>query len=75
LPVPTRWYDDLGRVYRTIVYGVDPNTGTVGNSLTSKHVVRRGRERNEQLPAGSARARKQTYDSLERLSRIYVGYT
>jgi hypothetical protein len=27
-------FDDRGRVYQTIRYGVNPSTGSVGNSLT-----------------------------------------
>jgi len=67
-------YDDQGRVFRTIRYGVDPTTGTVGYGLTdntwydaSGHVIK-------SLPSGSQLFTKTNYDSLGRATVAYMGY-
>ncbi len=67
-------YDDRGRVYRTIRYAVDPSTGTVGNSLTDNSWFDSSGHTIKQLPAGSSRFTKISYDSLGRASTRYSGY-
>lgn len=67
-------YDDLGRVYQTIRYAVDPATGTVGNSLTDNTWYDASGNAIKQLPAGSDLFTKTTYDSLGRQSVVYQGY-
>tara|TARA_R110002111_G_scaffold164386_3_gene230587 strand:+ start:42527 stop:48934 length:6408 start_codon:yes stop_codon:yes gene_type:complete len=67
-------YDDLDRVYQTIQYGVDPSTGTVGNSLTDNTWYDAASNVIKELPAGSDLFTKQVYDSLERLTTVYQAY-
>ncbi|MBI1248152.1 RHS repeat-associated core domain-containing protein [bacterium] len=67
-------YDDRGRVYRTITYGVDPSTGSVGNALTSNHWYDAAGNEIKSLPAGSKLFSKSTYDSLGRQTVQFQGY-
>ncbi|MFN5625698.1 MAG: RHS repeat-associated core domain-containing protein, partial [Planctomyces sp.] len=67
-------YDDRGRVYRTIRYAVDPSTGTVGNSLSDNSWFDQTGHLIKQLPAGSSRFTKISYDSLGRATVRYSGY-
>ncbi|MDB5342005.1 MAG: repeat-associated core domain protein [Schlesneria sp.] len=46
-------YDDQGRAYQTIRYGVDPSTGTVGNGLTDHTWFDQSRNVIKSLPPGS----------------------
>jgi RHS repeat-associated protein len=67
-------FDDLGRVYQTLRYGVDPSTGTVGNSLTDNIWYDATGNVIKKLPAGSNLFSKQTYDSLGRRTTTYRAY-
>ncbi|HVA45187.1 MAG TPA: RHS repeat-associated core domain-containing protein [Pirellulales bacterium] len=67
-------YDNRGRVYQSIRYGVDPNTGAVGNSLTDNTWYDPTGNVMMQLPAGSSAFTKPVYDALNRQTVQYVGY-
>ena len=67
-------FDDRGRVYRRIQYGVDPSTGSVGNSLTSNTWFDDSGNVIKDQPAGSDLFTKSTYDSLGRREKTYRGY-
>ncbi|QDU05521.1 hypothetical protein V6x_52590 [Gimesia chilikensis] len=67
-------YDDLGRVYQTIGYGVDPSTGSVGNHLTNNIWYDSAGNVIKQLPAGSDLFTKNFFDSLGRSTAQYTGY-
>ena len=67
-------HDDRGRVYQTVRYGVDPSTGTVGNSLTDNTWYDAAGNTIKQLPAGAKLFTKTTYDSLSRATKRYTGY-
>jgi len=66
--------DELGRVYRTKSYAVDPDDGAVGSCLvadTWRDAA--GRAIKQQQP-GSEAFTKTTYDGLGRAVKQYVGY-
>ncbi len=67
-------FDDLSRVYQTIRYGVDPNTGTVGNALTDNTWFDPAGNVVKTLSAGSNLWTKTTFDSLNRATTVYSGY-
>jgi len=67
-------FDDLGRVYRSVEYGVDPTTGTVGNALTSNTWYDAAGNEIKSLPAGSKLFVKSVYDSLDRVVKQFQGY-
>jgi RHS repeat-associated protein len=67
-------FDDRGLVYRTIRYAVDPATGVIGNSLTDNNWYDAAGNSIKQLPAGSSRFTKVSYDSLGRATIRYSGY-
>ena len=67
-------YDDRGRTYRTIRYGVDPATGTVGNSLADNIWFDASSRVIKQLPEGAQLFAKDVYDGLGRLTKQYHGY-
>ncbi len=67
-------YDDLGRVYQSIRYAVDPSTGTVGNSLTDNTWYDESGNVIKQHPAGSEAFNKSQYDGLGRAEKTFVGY-
>lgn len=67
-------FDGLNRVYQSIQYGVDPSSGTVGNSLTSNTWFDESGNTIKSLPAGSDLFTKTTYDSLGRTTKTYKGY-
>ena len=67
-------YDDLGRIYRTVVYGVNPSTGVVGNSLTDNTWYDATGNIIKQLPAGSDFFTKRVFDSLGRRTATYEAY-
>jgi RHS repeat-associated protein len=67
-------YDDRGRVYQAITYGVDPSTGTVGNALINNNWYDPTGNILENLPAGSNLFTKSVYDGIGRLSVQYAGY-
>ncbi|MEQ9410365.1 MAG: RHS repeat-associated core domain-containing protein [Fuerstiella sp.] len=67
-------FDNRGRVYQFIRYGVDPSSGTVGNSLTGNNWYDADGNSIKQLPAGSDLFTKTSYDSLGRVTTRYSGY-
>jgi len=67
-------YDDLGRVYQSTRYAVDPATGTVGNSLSDNTWFDAAGNVIKQLPAGSSAFAKFVYDNLGRAVTRHVGY-
>ncbi|OYV91752.1 MAG: hypothetical protein B7Z73_05335 [Planctomycetia bacterium 21-64-5] len=69
-----RLYDDRGQIYQTILYGVDPSTGTVGNSLVSNRWFDPAGNVIMSLPAGSNAFVKSVYDGVGRETTRYVGY-
>lgn len=70
----TNHYDDRGRVYQSVRYGVDPSTGVVGNSLTDNSWFDGSGNLIKSLPAGSELFTKATFDSLGRTTTTYRGY-
>ena len=68
-------YDNLGRVYQTVVYAVDPTNGNVGNSLTSNVWYDPAGNRLKDKPAGSDAWTKSAYDAIARQVWSYRGYT
>ncbi len=67
-------YDDRGRVFRRIKYGVNPSNGSVGNSLTDNVWYDDAGNQIKSLPAGSQVFAKSVYDSLGRRTKQYQGY-
>ncbi|NQT40550.1 MAG: hypothetical protein HQ581_23865, partial [Planctomycetes bacterium] len=67
-------YDDLGRVYQSTSYAVDPTTGTVGNGLTGYTWYDAAGNTIKSQPAGSKVFSKTEFDSLGRAVATYVGY-
>ncbi len=67
-------FDDRGRVYRTVVWAVNPSTGALGNSLTSNTWYDAGGNEIKSLPAGSKLFTKTAYDILGRVTIQYVGF-
>lgn len=67
-------FDDRGRVFETIRYAVDPNTGDVGDSLTDNSWFDESGNVIKSHPAGSSLFTKTEYDSLGRTSVQYRGY-
>lgn len=71
------FYDDQNRLYRTKQYGVDPNTGTVDNSLTTDTWYDAAGKPIKEVAAGSLNGRtftKRSFDSMGREYARYVGY-
>lgn len=67
-------FDPRGQTYQRIRYGVEPSTGTVGNSLTDDAWYDAAGNVLKSLPAGSGLFTKTVYDSLGRTTTQYVGY-
>ena len=67
-------YDNLSRAYQSIVYAVDPATGTVGNSLTSNTWFDASGNVIKSFPAGSKLFTKSKFDSLGRQTFTYAAY-
>lgn len=67
-------FDDRGRVYQSIRYAVDPDTGDVGNSLTDNTWFDDVGNVIKSLPSGSNLFTKTEYDSLNRPQTRYTGY-
>ncbi|TWT55980.1 tRNA3(Ser)-specific nuclease WapA precursor [Allorhodopirellula solitaria] len=67
-------YDNLGRVYQSIGYAVDPNTGTVGNPITSNTWFDAVGNPVKSMPGGSSRFTKQVFDSTGWMVHSYTGY-
>ena len=59
-------YDNRGRVYRTIRYGVDPNTGSVTGQQNQDQFYDAGGNVLRQEPAGAMEYQEFEYDSLGR---------
>ena len=57
-------YDDRGRVYQNVRHGVDPSTGTVGNTLTDNTWYDDAGNEIKAQPAGSKLFTKMVYDGL-----------
>lgn len=69
------FFDYLGRTYQTVVFAVDPSTGTVGNSLTSNNYYDGVGNLIERQTAGSSAFTKSFYDGVRRSVLQYTGYT
>lgn len=67
-------YDPLGRAYQTIIYGVDPSTGTVGNALVSNLWYDPSGNMLKQLNAGSSAFQKMVYDGAGRMTLQYTSF-
>jgi hypothetical protein len=67
-------YDDRGRVYQTITYGVDPATGTVGNPLVNNSWYDPSSNLIKQESAGSSTLQKMLLDALARTIKQYTSY-
>jgi len=67
-------FDDLGRIYQSVRFGVDPSTGNLGNSLVDNTWYDPADNTVKTLVAGSDLWTKTTFDSLGRELAIYVGY-
>ena len=67
-------YDDRGRVYQRVRYGVDPSTGTVGNSLTDNSWFDDAGNVIKQQSPGSKLFTKTVYDGLGRRTKQYQGF-
>ena len=67
-------FDPLGRTYQTIVYGVDPSTGTIGNGLISNFWFDPVGNVVKTLTAGSQLAQKTVYDGVRRATTQYSSY-
>jgi RHS repeat-associated protein len=67
-------FDDLSRTYESVNYGVNPSTGSVGNSLTDETWYDAAGNVLKQAPSGSKLFTKSVYDGLNRETKSYVGY-
>ena len=67
-------FDDRGRAYRTIRYGVDPATGTVGKALTDNTWYDDAGNAIKTQPAGSSLSSKAVFDGVGRQTKGYQGY-
>jgi RHS repeat-associated protein len=67
-------FDDRGKIYRPIRWGVDPLTGTLGNNLSDNFWFDAAGNEIKSLPAGAQLFTKTVYDSLNRPTAQYVGY-
>lgn len=68
------FYDDLGRVYQTITFGVDPGTGEVGAGLTDNNWYDPSAHTIKELPSGSNAFTKSVFDGAGRQTTVYYGY-
>jgi len=64
-------FDSLGRVYQSLVYAVDPATGTVGNALTSNTWFDPSGNVIQVNKAGSQLLQKTAYDGISRATAQY----
>lgn len=68
-------YDDLGRVYQTDSYAVDPSDGSVGNALTGKNWYDASGYLIKSIAPGAGKVyAKSVYDGLGRAIKTYTGY-
>ncbi len=67
-------YDELGRVYESKTYAVDPDDGTVGSALVGDTWYDAIGRTIKQQGGGSDVFSKMVYDGLGRVTKQYVGY-
>ena len=67
-------YDNLGRVYRTKTYAVDPADGSVGACLVANTWYDSDGQVIKRQEAGAREFGKFVYDSLGRVTKAYLGY-
>jgi len=67
-------FDDRGQVYQAIRHGVNPSTGTVGNSLTDNTWYDAAGNVIKSLPVGANLFTKTVYDGLGRRTKRSRGY-
>lgn len=67
-------YDDLGRVYETIRYAVDPSDGSIGENLKDQTWYDASGNYLKRTLAGSKLFTKYQYDGLNRETESYTGY-
>ncbi|MGH7134882.1 MAG: hypothetical protein ACREHD_04030, partial [Pirellulales bacterium] len=67
-------YDDRGRAYQNLRYGVDPDTGTIGNVLIDNAWYDPVGNVLMTLPAGSKAFTASAFDALSRAIVRYIGY-
>ena len=68
-------YDDRGRIFRSIVYAVDPASGTIGNSLVGDTWYDASGNPIKSIGAGQGEVfTKSVFDGLGRAIKSYVGY-
>lgn len=67
-------FDDRGRVYETMMRGVDPDTGNLGDTLTSRTWYDEAGQIIKEQAAGVTAFSKHTYDSLGLISKTYAAY-
>jgi len=68
-------FDDRGRVYQTLVYAVNPDTGVVGVALVSNSWFDAAGNTLKSKPAGSNSWSKMVYDAVGRTIVTYFGYS
>jgi len=67
-------YDNRGRIYQTLRYGVDPATGTVGPALTDNNWFDPSNNVIQVNKAGSSLLQKTIYDGINRATVQYQSY-
>lgn len=67
-------YDDLSRVYQMLRYGVNPNSGSVGNAIIDYTWYDPAGNVMKSIAAGAKLATKTTHDSLNRPAITYQAY-
>ena len=67
-------YDDRGNVYQAKRYAVNPSTGVVGNVLVDNFWYDAAGNGIKELPAGSERFTKSSFDGVGRETARYDGY-
>ena len=67
-------YDNLGRLFRTVRYAVDPATGEVGNGLTDNAWYDPSGNVIQQKPGGSSAWQKTIYDGINRPIKQFLSY-
>ncbi|ADB18360.1 YD repeat protein [Pirellula staleyi DSM 6068] len=67
-------YDDLGRVYQSITYAVNPSSGSIGNSLVDQTWYDARGNVAKLQPAGSKAFSKTFYDGVGRSTATFTGY-
>jgi len=67
-------YDDRGRIYQSVHYGVDTSTGSVGNALTDNSWFDDAGNTIKEQPAGSKLFTKTVFDGVGRRTKRYQGF-